>query len=170
MIKDHISKEFIFGIAIPLGFTKKGEIAPRRAQESDQSIKLYSRAFRRSHVQLFGALLIAFLIVGLVIDNSSLATTLLGFSLLLPIVLIRISIYSLTDLPRSHLDEREIALKEESFSTAYKYVFLLSALLVSVIAVTGTAVSAHHFTVIGVSIVALIYTLPSALIAWSVKN
>ena len=52
MARKNIAREYFFGVATPVGYTKKGQLPQRRASE-DGGSRLHSLQFRRSHVQLF---------------------------------------------------------------------------------------------------------------------
>ena len=168
MARKNIAREYFFGVATPVGYTKKGQLPQRRASE-DGGSRLHSLQFRRSHVQLFVVLFLGFNFVGLFRDNS-IATWILGASLLLPIILIRASIYSLADLPNEELDERESKISEASFAQSYRALFflVLSGFIIS--ASWRISLSAHQFFVVGISLLALIYVLPSAILAWTIKE
>ena len=168
MAKSNIAREYFFGVATPVGYTKKGQIPPRRASEGSCG-RLHSLQFRRSHVQLFVVLFLGFNFVGLFRDNS-VATWILCASLLLPITLIRASIYSINDLPSSELDERESKVAEASFAASYKTLFFLTLATFIVAAAWGVSLSAHQFLVVGTSLLALMYVLPSAILAWTTKT
>lgn len=170
MAKKNISYEYILGIGIPMGYTKKGNLPPRKAQESDQGKKSFSKNFRRSHVQLFGILLLAFIYVGLFQSQLTWLFISLGACLLIPIVLIRYSIYSVMDLPNNFLDEREIALSDLGFLQAYKLLFIALVILFGVGIGFQVSLDTRQVIVAAVSVLATMYTLPSAIIAWQDKS
>ena len=169
MIKNHISREYFFGIGIPLGYTKSGQLPVLKARESDRPSRFYSQGFRRSHVQLFFAILAAFLFSGLMSSNT-LITTLIGLSMLIPIVLIRVSIYSIADLPIEELDEREIVVRESGFVKAYKILFALLVLVVALITWTQPTLETRVLIISTIALVVTAYILPSALIAWQSRD
>lgn len=169
MVKNHISREYFFGIGVPLGYTKSGQLPVHRARETDHPSRHYSQGFRRSHVQLFFAILSGFLFSGLMSSNT-LITTLVGLSMLIPIVLIRVSIYSIADLPMKELDEREIVIRESGFVAAYKILFVLLALVVAVVAVIQPVLEPRELIISTIALVVTAYTLPSALIAWQSQD
>lgn len=90
--------------------------------------------------------------------------------MLIPVALIRISIYSIVDLPLGQLDEREIIVRENSFEFAYKMLFVFLILLVSAVSLLGQAIELQHFIVVGSALLLTIYTLPSAVVAWQTED
>lgn len=166
MTNKHLSREYLFGYAIPLGFRRNGQRPISIAHEDDHPSKFYSQNFRRGHVQLYFAILVTYLAISF--SSLSQVYILVSAALLaLPMILIRISIYSINDLPSNAIDERERTLSEQAFTLAYKFLFLLVILATALIAGFSIKPSNHDLISIGVALISLIYILPSAIIAWT---
>ena len=166
MASKHLSREYFFGFAIPLGYTKNGQRPPVLVREGESPSQFYSQSFRRGHVQLYFALLVTYLAISF--SPLSQIYVLISAALLaVPMILIRVSIYSINDLPSNANDEREQALSEQAFTRAYKILFPISILATALIAGFGLKPSNHDLISIGVALISLIYILPSAIIAWT---
>ncbi len=168
MANKHLSRDYLFGLAVPVGYTKLGQLPPKLVREDDRPSRFFSQQFRRGHVQLYFALLFAFLALTFSTVPNIFAVF-LGLSLVIPMMLIRISIYSINDLPTQTLDEREQLLSQQAFTRSYKIVFLLAIIGTACLFFSKFEPDNQELISLGFAFVSLIYILPSAIIAWSNK-